>query len=94
MSFKDYLKNIKEDGNTGWHSTEIVKELLDQTDGPVTPFIAIARAIEIARKNKYPLVGVNDPITNALYEVLQKDFDIDMESFDKEIPSNEMPPGV
>ena len=95
MSFIDYLTNkkeIKEAGNVGWVRTDVAKELTDPTDGPVTPFVAIARAIEIARKNKYPLVGIDDPIANALYEVLTEGFNINM-SVD-EIPSNEMPPGV
>lgn len=41
-------------------------------DGPVTPFVAIARSIELARKGSFPtirtLTGDTDPIAEALFE--------------------------
>jgi hypothetical protein len=92
MSFIDYLKNNTNKIIIENNNIDLVKnELLDQTDGPVTPFVVIARAIEISRKNKYPLVGIDDSIANALYEVLTDNFNM---KSDIEIPSNEMPTRV
>lgn len=50
-------------------------DITDRTDGPVTVFVAIARAVELARKGRYPVVGIDDPIANALAEFLPIDED-------------------
>lgn len=46
---------------------EIKDELLHQTDGTVTSFVVMFRAIELASSNKYN----NSDIANVLYEVLE-----------------------
>ena len=49
-----------------------IKDAIDHyCDGPMTPTVAIARAMQIARRGCYPLFNGNDPITDALEEVLQ-----------------------
>lgn len=57
-------------------TTELEKAKADiahNTDGPVDQFVMIARAIELARTNKYKPVGVDCPIANALFELLTTD---------------------
>lgn len=46
-------------------------DIAHTTDGPVDQFVMIARAIELARNNEYKPVGVDCPIANALFELLQ-----------------------
>ena len=42
------------------------------TDGPCTDFVLIARAIKLAREqgDRFPIVGIDDPIANALFMCL------------------------
>jgi hypothetical protein len=47
--------------------------IADRTDGPVTAFVAMSRAVELARTGKCPVVGIDDPIANALVEFLPID---------------------
>lgn len=41
------------------------------TEGPVTPYVAIARAIKLGRAGTYPLIGIHDPVAEGLHNVLQ-----------------------
>lgn len=45
-------------------------DIAHTTDGPVDQFVMIARAIELARNNQYKPIGVDCPIANALFELL------------------------
>jgi hypothetical protein len=48
---------------------EALDYILDTCDGPVTPFVVMARAVELARKAG-PHQGCDDPVANALDEAL------------------------
>jgi len=50
---------------------EAKHQLLHLTDGPITGFVVVARAVELAR-SEGPWRGANDPIANALFEVLDE----------------------
>lgn len=50
----------------------IKKEILYGHDGPVTQFVIINRAIELAKTNRYSSdTGANCPISNALSDILK-----------------------
>lgn len=49
---------------------DIKANIAHTTDGPVDLFVIIARAIELARVGAYPKEGLDDPIANALYELV------------------------
>lgn len=49
---------------------EATEDLLYEHDGPVTDFVIMARAVRAARSGKFPKVGVNDPVAEALYNVM------------------------
>ena len=42
--------------------------ITDRSDGPVTFFVALARATDLARTGRFPKVGIDCPIANALDE--------------------------
>lgn len=49
---------------------KIKEELMWAHDGPITQYILICRAMEIARLGSYTLYGIYDPVAEALDEVL------------------------
>jgi hypothetical protein len=55
--------------------TDAYSFITDRTDGPVTAFVAMSRAIELARRGRCPVIGIDDPIANALDEFLAIDSD-------------------
>lgn len=63
---------------------EVYHELLSQCDGPVTPFVAISRAIELAYANTYNV----EEISNALSDAL------DFLANNGDLPTNEFKPCI
>lgn len=55
--------------------TRVRSEIAHQTDGPVTQFVAIGRAIDLARAGHFHVPGIDDPIANVLFEILFGDAD-------------------
>lgn len=50
---------------------EVLSIILDQSDGPVTNFVKICRAIELAREQKFDSITCADPIAEALAKALE-----------------------
>jgi hypothetical protein len=78
---KEELDNIvAEQANT------IVDKLLDNTDGPVTPFVVMSRAVKMAQKN--PTFDSYE-LTNALHDALAQ---VGVRELDGDgLPSGEFP---
>lgn len=55
------------------HVADCIDLLTDPNDGPVTSFVVIARAIEMARQDRFDAqTGVSDVISNALDAILTR----------------------
>ena len=58
------------------HVTRFKERIVFPHDGPVTAFVAVSRAMEIARENPRPQVvllegvGLADPLTEAFFAIL------------------------
>ena len=76
MNLQPAPENIQS-RQAAYHSAveAIKEELTVPNDGPVTPFVVMARAVRLARTGRYPNIqGVHDDvIANALFEVLGED---------------------
>lgn len=48
---------------------EAYRKINSTADGPVTQFVRVSRALELAR-DAGPIVGADDPIANALYRAI------------------------
>jgi hypothetical protein len=85
----DKLKNIikEELGNiVAEQVNTIIDKLLDNTDGPVTPFVVMSRAVKMAQKN--PTID-SYKLTNALHDALAQ---VGVRELDGDgLPSGEFP---
>lgn len=52
-----------------------IEDITYPHEGPVTDFVMMYRAIELARAGKYPLMGIYDPVVEALHECVGKHFE-------------------
>lgn len=51
---------------SGTEMTEIYNDLISQSDGPVTKFVVVSRAIEIALTQEYDAVTISNALMDAM----------------------------
>ena len=69
------MKTKNEFAQTSDSVAKAIDELTHGCDGPVTMFVVYHRAMILARLNAYPMIGIYDPLAEALAEVATRGYD-------------------